>query len=79
MKQSVGWPRRLASAQSVRALLRRNASGIAENTFVSMSRGGASRYIIAKVTRRMRVTINEQVRAVDVVSRRAACAKSRML
>ena len=47
MKQSVGWPGRLASAQSVATPLRRNASGIAENTLVSISRGGASRYIIA--------------------------------
>jgi hypothetical protein len=37
----------LASAQSVRAPLRRNRSGIAEKTSVPISRGGASRYIIA--------------------------------
>jgi hypothetical protein len=59
--------------------LRRNASGIAENTFVSMSRGGASRYIIREFTREVRITIDEHVRAVDVTSHRAAAAKSRML
>src|ERR1700719_2355162 len=47
MKQSVGKPGRLASAQSVRTPLRRNASGIAENISVGISRGGVSRYIIA--------------------------------
>jgi hypothetical protein len=31
----------------VRTRLRRNASGIAENTSVPISRGGTSRYIIA--------------------------------
>jgi hypothetical protein len=47
MKQSVGCPGRLASAQSVRTPLRRHVSGIAENTSVPISRGGTSRYIIA--------------------------------
>src|ERR1700682_5456519 len=70
MKQSVGWPRRLASAQSVRAPLRRNASGIAENIFVSISRGGTSRYIIAWFhLMNDEGTINEHVRAVDVIPR----------
>src|SRR6187399_2192550 len=45
MKQSVGAPGRLASAQSVRTL-RRNSAGMAEKTCVSIRRGGVSRYII---------------------------------
>src|SRR5215211_9511270 len=45
IKQSVGAPGRLASAQSVRTL-RRNSAGIAEKILVSISRGGVSRYII---------------------------------
>ncbi len=47
MKQSVGWPGRLASAQLDRTPLRRNWSGIAENISVSISNGGRSRYSIA--------------------------------
>src|SRR5690242_19296719 len=46
MKQSVGFPGRLASAHSVVTPLRRNWSGIAEKTWVSISFGGVSRYII---------------------------------
>src|SRR5882757_11485730 len=45
IKQSVGAPGRLASAQSVRTL-RRNSAGIAEKILVSIRRGGVSRYII---------------------------------
>ena len=46
MKQSVGAPGRLASAQSVVTPLRRKLSGIAEKIVVSISCGGVSRYII---------------------------------
>src|SRR6478609_10037327 len=46
MKQSVGWPGRLASAHSVATPLRRKLSGIAEKIVVSISFGGVSRYII---------------------------------
>src|SRR3954454_8870327 len=46
MKESVGTPGRLASAQSVRSPLRRNLSGMAEKSLVSIRRGGVSRYII---------------------------------
>src|SRR5215813_3035062 len=49
MKQSVGIPGRLASAQSVRSPLRRNLSGIAEKIFVSIRRGGVSRYMMVGV------------------------------
>src|SRR6478609_3447443 len=45
MKQSVGWPGRLASAHSV-ATLRRNSAGTAEKIWVSISLGGVSKYII---------------------------------
>ena len=65
MKQSVGAPGRLASAQSVRTL-RRNSCGIAEKTCVSISRGGVSRYIIVVghllADRR---TIKDRTRGVD--------------
>src|SRR6202035_1789903 len=68
MKQSVGCPGRLASAQSVRTPLRRNASGSAENTLVSISRGGVSRYIIAwfHLSETRRHSINQHVDPVDV-------------
>jgi hypothetical protein len=46
MKQSVGFPGRLASAHSVATPLRRKSSGIAEKILVSISFGGISRYII---------------------------------
>src|SRR5215472_10852330 len=46
MKQSVGWPGRLASAHSVATPFRRKLSGIAEKIVVSISFGGVSRYII---------------------------------
>src|SRR5579859_60699 len=46
IKQSVGWPGRLASAHSVATPLRRKWPGIAEKILVSISLGGASRYII---------------------------------
>src|SRR5712671_4399591 len=45
IKQSVGAPGRLASAQSVRTL-RRNSAGTSEKILVSIRRGGVSRYII---------------------------------
>src|SRR3954447_17352194 len=65
MKQSVGCPGRLASAHSVRMPLRRNASGIAENTSVSISRGGASRYISFTCISKFRCTIDDSIRTVD--------------
>jgi hypothetical protein len=43
MKQSVPSPGRLAAAHSVRTRLRLKASGIDENIFVSISRGGVSK------------------------------------
>src|SRR5436305_1865859 len=59
MKQSVGMPGRLASAQFER-VLRRKRSGIAENTFVSIRSGGRSRYIIgSRYLRQHEPTIND--------------------
>ncbi|MEY9984915.1 hypothetical protein ABH995_004252 [Bradyrhizobium yuanmingense] len=49
MKLSVGMFGRLASAQSVRTPLRRNFSGMAVNSLVSIRRGGVSRYIMVVV------------------------------
>jgi hypothetical protein len=47
--------------------LRRNTSGIAENTRVSISRGGVSRYIIGRfhLSCRSGCTIDDMLRVVD--------------
>src|SRR5436309_10119052 len=49
IKQSVGWPGRLASAHEVATPFLRNFSGIDENTRVSIRSGGVSRYIMLLV------------------------------
>src|SRR4051794_660016 len=44
----------------MRPPLRRNRSGIAENTLVSISSGGRSRYITGKLASKRRRTINDE-------------------
>jgi hypothetical protein len=58
--------------------LRLKCSGIAENAFVSMRRGGASRYIIAWFhLSKTKGILKELVHAVDVLGRaRRGCVKT---